>query len=263
MNNNPFSETFDDEHRESAEGFVLDLGGFEGPLHLLLNLARSQKVDLRRISLVDLCNQYFDFLSEAKTLRVEIAADYLIMAAWLIFLKSELLLPTAPLDEENNAEEMSQNLKLQLLRLDAFRKVSVKLMSSDQLDRDFFSRGEKDVLKTSKEIVYTASLLEMLQAYARLKTKEDFEPLHLNRPFILSIDEALKGINKKLKDFVDWQKLEEFVPRLWKNNSQRKRAATATNFSVFLELARLQKVEIMQADLFSPLYLRGINNNFK
>ena len=185
------------------------------------------------------------------------------MAAWLIFLKSELLLPTAPLDEENNAEEMSQNLKLQLLRLDAFRKVSVKLMSSDQLDRDFFSRGEKDVLKTSKEIVYTASLLEMLQAYARLKTKEDFEPLHLNRPFILSIDEALKGINKKLKDFVDWQKLEEFVPRLWKNNSQRKRAATATNFSVFLELARLQKVEIMQADLFSPLYLRGINNNFK
>ena len=237
--------------------FILDLKGFEGPLHLLLNLSRTQKVDLRKISLVDLCDQYLEFISKAKKLRIEVAADYLIMAAWLVYLKSELILPTDPFAGDNSAEEQAQNLKFQLLRLDAMRSASVQLMSNDQLGRDFFVRGNEDNIKKSKNIVYTASLLEILQAYAQLKTKDDFEPLHLKQSFILTPKQALEIIHKILSISVDWQQLENFVPEEWKKNARKTRTATATNFSVFLELARLKKVEIMQSEPFAPLYFRG------
>ena len=237
--------------------FILDLKGFEGPLHLLLNLSRTQKVDLRKISLVDLCDQYLEFISEAKKLRIEIAADYLIMAAWLVYLKSELILPTDPFTADNTAEELAQNLKFQLLRLDAMRTASIQLISNDQLGRDFFVRGKEDTIRKSKNIVYTASLLEVLQAYAQLKTRDDFEPLHLKQSFILTPEKALEIINKILSTSVDWQRLENFVPKEWKKSACKTRTATATNFSVFLELARLKKVEIMQSEPFAPLYFRG------
>ena len=265
MNKNSFSESFSDlskeKYKENVKNFILDLQGFEGPLHLLLNLSRVQKVDLRQISLVDLCDQYLEFISEAKKLRIEVAADYLIMAAWLVYLKSELLLPSDQLDEEHNADELAQNLKFQLLRLDALRGASVQLMSTDQLGRDFFARGKEDTIKTSKKIVYTASLLEVLQAYAQLKTKDDFEPLHLKQQFILSPEQALETINKMLKLSVDWQLLESFVTDAWKNSLLQTRTATATNFSVFLELARIKKVEIIQSELFAPLYVRSMEGS--
>jgi segregation and condensation protein A len=265
MTSNIFSskaESLDNDHHDvTGKRFTLDLKGFEGPLHLLLNLSRSQKVDLRKISLVDLCDQYLDFISEAKKLRIEIAADYLIMAAWLVYLKSELILPKDQLNGDDNAEELAQNLKLQLLRLDAMRNAAIQLMSSDQLDRDFFRRGKEDIIKNSKNIVYSASLLEVLQAYAQLKAKDDFKPLHIKQSFILTPEQALETINKMLKLSVDWQLLENFVPEAWKKTSRRTRTATATNFSVFLELARLQKVELMQSELFAPLYLRSIEES--
>ena len=162
MNINSFPNKVTDCKNNEYKNFILDLKGFEGPLHLLLNLSRSQKVDLRKISLVDLCDQYLDFISEVRKLKIEIAADYLIMASWLVFLKSELLLPQDEFDEGIDAEKLAQNLKFQLLRLDAMRQAAVKLMSSDQLDRDFFKRGEEDIPVSTKEIVYTASLFDML-----------------------------------------------------------------------------------------------------
>ena len=262
MTNSVFSGTTDaiDNNRRNGivQNFTLDIKGFEGPLHLLLNLSRSQKVDLRKISLVDLCDQYLEFISVAKRLRIEIAADYLIMAAWLVYLKSELLLPNEQLDGDTNAEDLAQNLKFQLLRLDAMRTAAVKLMSNDQLGRDFFERGQQDTIKKTKNIIYTATLLEILQAYAQLKTKGDFEPLHLKTAFIFTPEQALKVINRRLKSSIDWQQLENFVPEAWKKNPRRTRMATATNFSVFLELARLKKVEIMQTELFAPLFLRSM-----
>ncbi|MDG2474653.1 MAG: ScpA family protein, partial [Paracoccaceae bacterium] len=224
-----------------------------------LNLSRAQKVDLRKISLVDLCDQYLNFISEAKKLKIEIAADYLIMASWLVFLKSELLLPKSKFDEENNFDELAENLKFQLIRLDAMRKVSVKLMSSDQLNRDFFKRGEKEDFKSSKKVVYTSSLLDMLQAYAGLKTKEDFKPLHLKRLFVFTPEEALEIMNEKLRLSIDWQTLDKFVPKLWRQEPQKRRAAIATSFAVSLEQARLKRVEIMQAEMFAPLYLRKVD----
>jgi segregation and condensation protein A len=261
MNMNVSTVTSFEENTDELTNFIIDLDGFEGPLHLLLNLSRTQKVDLRKISLVDLCDQYLDFISKVKDLKIEIAADYLIMAAWLVYLKSELLLPLDPLDDTNTAEELGQNLKFQLLRLDAMRKASVTLMAGDQLDRDFFCRGREDTMAHTKEIVHTASLLDLLQAYARLKTKDDFEPLHLKRSSILTPEQALENINRKLKTSVDWTLLESFTPKSWKVNAQRRRTATATSFSVFLELARLGKVEIRQVEIFAPIYLREIKIN--
>ena len=260
MKTDAFTAIRDDQKTDRFPKFMLDLKGFEGPLHLLLNLSRAQKVDLRQISLVELCDQYLDFISAAKKLEIEIAADYLIMAAWLIFLKSELLLPKEVSDLADDHEDLAQNLRFQLLRLDAMRHAAVKLMSSDQLDRDFFARGEKDIHADSKAVVHTASLLDMLQSYARLKTKEDFEPLHLKRSFVLTPEEALKIINKKLKLSIDWLQLEQFIPKFWRHDTKRKRTAMATNFAVFLELARLNKVEIMQAETFAPLYLRKLED---
>ena len=260
MNTDVFSAISDDHKTDRFTNFILDLKGFEGPLHLLLNLSRAQKVDLKQISLVELCDQYLGFISVAKKLEIEIAADYLIMAAWLVFLKSELLLPKEDSDLVGNFEDVAQNLKFQLLRLDAMRNAAVKLMSSDQLGRDFFVRGENEIQTNSKEIVHTATLLDILQSYARLKTKEDFEPLHLKRSFVLTPEEAFKIINKKLKLSIDWEQLEQFIPKLWRQDPKRKRTAMATNFAVFLELARINEVEIMQAEMFAPLYLRKLED---
>ena len=239
----------------------ISIDEFNGPLDVLLDLVDKKKYDIKKIPILDLCDQYLEFISEAKKLRIEVAADYLIMAAWLVHLKSELLLPSDQLDEEHNADELARNLKFQLLRLDALRGASVQLMSTDQLGRDFFARGKEDTIKTSKKIVYTASLLEVLQAYAQLKTKDDFEPLHLKQQFILSPEQALETINKMLKLSVDWQLLESFVTDAWKNSSLQTRTATATNFSVFLELARVKKVEIIQSELFAPMYVRSMEGS--
>ena len=256
MNINSFPSEATDIENIEEKSFVLDLKGFEGPLHLLLNLSRSQKVDLRKISLVDLSDQYLNFIAEARKLKIEIAADYLIMASWLVFLKSELLLPQEECAEGIDAEELAQKLKFQLLRLDAMRQAAVKLMSSDQLDRDFFRRGEENIPVRTKEIEYTASLLDMLQAYAGLKTKDHVKPFHLNRTFVFNTDDALKIINEKLSACIEWTELEQFVPKLWREDPRRRRTAIATNFAVSLEQARLKRIEIMQAEMFGPLYLR-------
>ena len=140
------------------------------------------------------------------------------------------------------------------------RNVSARLMASDQLGRDFFQRGEEDVTCDSREVVYTASLLDVLQAYARLKTKDDFEPLHLKRSFVVTPEQALEIINTKLKKSTDWQELKKFVPEIWKKTPQSNRTAMATSFAVFLELARLKKVDIMQSEIFAPMYLRRTEN---
>ena len=260
MNINSSSKKSDASLYWYENNFILDLKGFEGPLHLLLNLSRDQKVDLRKISLVELCDQYLNFISEAKLLKIEIAADYLIMATWLVLLKSELLLPKDEVDEDLKSSDLEENLKFRLLRLDAMRNAGVKLLSRDQLYRDFFKRGDCEEHKKSKGIIYTASLLDILQAYAGLKTKEKFEPLKLKKAAIFSSDDALEIINKKLKMTVDWLNIDQFVPALWRKEPQKRRAAVATNFSVALEQARLRRIEIIQAKMFAPIYCRKAEN---
>ena len=260
MRKNSVSFVSNDPKDYDEKSFVLDLEGFEGPLHLLLDLSRTQKVDLRKISLIAICDQYLNFISRLKKLKIEIAADYLIMASWLVLLKSELLLPEEELNEAGCATDLAHNLKFQLLRLDAMRTAAVRLVSGNQLGRDFFKKGNEEVFSSSKEMTYTASLLDILQAYASLRTKEDFEPLHLLRSFVFSPEEALKIMNKKLGAAFDWQKLEEFVPKLWRIEPRRRRTAIATNFAICLEQARLKRFELRQTEMFAPLYLRKADN---
>ncbi|MEO0914363.1 MAG: ScpA family protein, partial [Pseudomonadota bacterium] len=166
MPDDQFVETSSPEARLAAEALVIDVDGYEGPLDLLLTLARTQKVDLRRISVLALAEQYLRFVEDAKKLRIELAADYLVMAAWLAFLKSRLLLPPDPAEEGPSGEDLAAHLAFQLERLEAMRRAAAQLMGRDQLGRDFFARGEPQVVTTKRKVEYQASVLDLMQAYA-------------------------------------------------------------------------------------------------
>src|SRR5210317_1428575 len=173
----PFEEdTISVADRLSAEALIVDVDGFEGRLDVLLMLSRTQKVDLRKISVLALAEQYLAFVEKAKTLRIELAADYLVMAAWLAFLKSRLLLPPDPADEGPSGEELAAHLAFQLERLSAMRDCAAKLMARDQKGRDFFVRGVPEGVTRVRKVRYTATLLDLMQGYARLRTKDDFRP---------------------------------------------------------------------------------------
>ena len=162
--------------RLAAEALIVDVDGFEGPLDLLLTLSRTQKVDLRKISVLGLAEQYMAFINEARALRIELAADYLVMAAWLAFLKSRLLLPPDPEDEGPSGEDLAAHLAFQLERLAAMREAAAKLMARDQIGRDFFVRGIPENVSRVRKVTYEASILDLMQAYARLRTRDEFRP---------------------------------------------------------------------------------------
>src|SRR5210317_1439953 len=167
----PFEEdTISVADRLSAEALIVDVDGFEGPLDLLLTLSRTQKVDLRKISVLALAQQYLAFVERAKALRIELAADYLVMAAWLAFLKSRLLLPPDPSDEGPSGEELAAQLAFQLERLQAMRDAAAQLMARDQLGRDFFARGQSEMVTRVRKVTYSATLLDLMQGYARIRT---------------------------------------------------------------------------------------------
>jgi segregation and condensation protein A len=198
--------------RRAAEAFVVDVDGFEGPLDLLLNLARTQKVDLRAISVLALVEQYLIFIEEARALRLELAADYLVMAAWLAFLKSRLLVPAEPGDEGPSAEDMAAHLAFQLERLAAMRDVAAKLMARDRLGQDRFVRGMPEATGTARTVEYTASLIELLQAYSRVRTRDDFRPYAMDRDEVLTLEQALDRLRPLVGDLADWTDLMAFLP---------------------------------------------------
>ncbi len=162
-------------------GLVVDVDGFEGPLDLLLSLSRTQKVDLRRISVLQLAEQYLAFVDQAKALRIELAADYLVMAAWLAYLKSRLLLPPDPAAEGPSGEDLAAHLAFQLERLSAMRDVAARLMGRDQMGRDFFPRGIPEDVTRTRKVIWTATLLDLMQGYARIRTRDEFRPYSMDR----------------------------------------------------------------------------------
>ncbi|MEO1274365.1 MAG: ScpA family protein [Pseudomonadota bacterium] len=246
----------DTEARRAAEALVVDVDGFEGPLDLLLTLSRTQKVDLRRISVLALAQQYLAFVEEAKRLRIELAADYLVMAAWLAFLKSRLLLPPDPEDTGSSGEDLAADLAFQLERLEAMRRVAAELMARDRLGRDVFARGEPEAVRDTKTVRYSATLIELLQAYARIKTKDAFLPLHLSRSPVLTMEEALDRLRGLIGDAITWQEIEAFLPDGWRQDPSRRRSALAATFAASLELVKAGRAEIRQEGTFAPLSLR-------
>ena len=244
------------EARLAAEALVVDVDGYEGPLDLLLTLARSQKVDLRRVSILRLAEQYLGFVEAAKRLRIELAADYLVMAAWLAFLKSRLLLPPDPAEEGPSGEEMAAHLAFQLERLEAMRDAAARLMARDQLGRDVFARGETEKVTRDVRVTWTASLIDLMRAYARIKTRDDFTPLHLGRGPVFTMEQALERMRGLLGTAVEWTQLSAWLPEDWRQAPERRRSATAASFAAALELVKAGRAEIRQEGTFAPIYVR-------
>lgn len=242
--------------RLDDEALIVDVDGYEGPLDLLLTLSRRQKVDLRRISVLQLAEQYLRFVEAARALRIELAADYLVMAAWLAFLKSRLLLPPDPTEEGPSAEDLAAHLAFQLERLEAMREAAGRLMGRDRLGREFFARGAPETHAIEKRTQHTATLLELIQAYARLRTRDQFRPYAFDRTDIYPLETALERLRGMIGEAVQWADLAGFLPPGWRAAGARRRSALASTFAASLELAKQGQLDIQQSETFAPIRLR-------
>ncbi|MDP5216033.1 ScpA family protein [Ruegeria sp. 2205SS24-7] len=242
--------------RLAAEALIVDVDGFEGPLDVLLTLSRTQKVDLRKISVLELAHQYLAFVERAKELRIELAADYLVMAAWLAFLKSRLLLPPDPEDEGPSGEELAAHLAFQLERLQAMRDVAARLMARDQLGRDFFRRGQGEDVTRLRTVTYSATLLDLMQGYARIRTRDEFRPFVMDREAVFTMEQALDRMRGLIGFAGSWTEMASYLPEGWELDPMRRRSATASTFAASLELVKEGHLEIRQSDTFAPIHLR-------
>ena len=242
--------------RVASESLIIDVDGYEGPLDLLLTLSRTQKVDLRKISVLDLAVQYLMFIERATALRIELAADYLVMAAWLAFLKSRLLLPPDPKEDGPSGDELAAHLAYQLERLQAMRDCAAKLMARDRLGKDRFVRGLPEDVSRRRTVIYTANLLDLMQGYARIRTKDDFRPFVLDRDAVITMEQALTRMRGLIGFTGDWTDIISYLPEDWLNDPQKRKSATASTFAASLELAKEGNIEIRQGELYAPIEIR-------
>lgn len=243
------------EDTSMAAALVLNLDGFEGPIDVLLTLARDQKVDLTKISILELAEQYLVFVNEARRLRLELAADYLVMAAWLAYLKSRLLLPADEEGEEPTGEEMAAALAFQLQRLEAIREAGENLFQRALLGRDVFARGAPEGIRVVTKSVYEASLYELLQAYGAIQRRGGkATPLRIEQMELYTMDQALERLERALGALPDWATLASFLPDGLKG--LKRRSAIAATFLASLELARSGRMQLRQDGRFGPIYVR-------
>lgn len=244
--------------RDSAprgDRLVLDIEGFEGPLDLLLNLARTQKVDLTKISILQLVEQYLVFIAEARRVALELAADYLVMAAWLAYLKSRLLLPEEDNPDEPSGEELAARLQFQLLRLEAMRERSAQLMSRHRQGRDVFRRGMPEGVRLVRHSKYELTIYELLHAYASQQRRLEPSTYRIVRQPVYTMEELLHRLEPLMGKVVDWTTLEAFLPKEAKD-PLRRRSAMAASFAAMLEMTRQGRIELRQAAPFTPIYIR-------
>lgn len=241
----------------AGDAFIVDVDGFEGPLDLLLALARTQKVDLSKIAILPLVEQYLTFIAAAQQLKLEIAADYLVMAAWLAYLKSKLLIPRDKEDPAtHSAEEMAQRLAFRLMRLEAMRDSAARLMTRKRLGRDVFARGLPEHVKTIKDTTYTAEVYDLLKAYAeqRRRTVKVVHVVKARR--VWSIKDARLRLERLIGATAgDWTQLDLFLEQ-YLPNGEEERTALASSFGATLEMAREGLVELRQDEPFAPIYMR-------
>ena len=263
MNQVPHPSLFEPEDEWQGPGatasddraLYLELDGWEGPLDLLLDLARRQKVDLRKISILGLVDQYLTYIDQAEALRLELAADYLVMAAWLAYLKSALLLPREE-QEDPSPEELAMRLQLRLQRLGAMREAVARLMGRDRLGRDVFRRGAPEGLRVDRKNLWQCDWFELVQAYGQVKARTQ-PVVHMVRDrMVMTLDSALARVSSMLGVTLDWLELREFLPP--HADPRLRRSALASSFVAALELARLGKAELAQDETFGPLRLRQV-----
>jgi segregation and condensation protein A len=237
-----------------SDTLTLDIDGWEGPLDLLLALARTQKVDLKQISILALVEQYLTYVEQAKAIRLELAADYLVMAAWLAYLKSGLLLPRDP-EIEPSPEELALRLQLRLERLNAMREAGARLIGGDRLGRDVFARGMPEGLRTVRKALWQAEIYDLIAAYGQINAR--------NRPVmhvvadraVMTLEAALERVSALVGARIDWSAIESFLPE--GADGPFRKSALASSFLAALELARLGRVELRQKSPFAPLYLKA------
>jgi segregation and condensation protein A len=240
----------------SAAELVVDLEGYEGPIDMLLTLAREQKVDLTRISILQLADQYLAFIAAARRLRLELAADYLVMAAWLAYLKSRLLLPDPQPPDEPSGAELAAALTHQLQRLEAMQQTGARLMARPQLGRDVFARGAPEGLPRVLRPVWEVTLYDLLKAYGEQRQRKEASVLHIEATELYSMDDALHRLERLVGRVPEWRTLMSFLPRGLRDGVVG-RSAVAATFAASLELVRAGKLELRQDSTFGPIYLRS------
>jgi len=256
-------DSFEQDERRAPDSvddgqFVLDLDGYEGPIDVLLALARDQKVDLTKLSILDLADQYLEFVARARRLRLELAADYLVMAAWLAYLKSKLLLPEPEGEGEPTGAELAAALAYQLQRLEAMQDSGARLMARAQLGREVFSRGAPEPIRIVAKPIYQLTLYELLRAYGSHVTRHQRpQTLHILPMELYSMDEALRRLGDMLGHMPDWTVLTSFLPEGYGDELQR-RSAIAATFAASLEMVRAGRAQLRQDGTFGPIFLRSV-----
>ena len=247
-------EEFDERPIRQSDELTLNLDGWEGPLDLLLSLARAQKVDLAQISILQLVEQYLAYLGEARALKLEIAADYLVMAAWLAYLKSCLLLPKDP-EQDPSPEEIALRLQMRLQRLDAMREAGARLLGRDRIGRDVFLRGAPEGLRLIRKAAWQVRDFDLFAAYGvvRARTQPAMHVVHARA--VMTLEEAIERVNKMIGMALEWTFLESFLPQ--SQDPQFRRSALASSFLAALELARRGRLEIAQDEAFAPIRLKA------
>ena len=246
-------EDFEERPVRQSDELNLTLDGWEGPLDLLLNLARAQKVDLTQISILELVEQYLIYLAEARALKLEIAADYLVMAAWLAYLKSCLLLPKDP-EQDPSPEEIALRLQLRLQRLDAMREAGARLFGRDRIGRDVFLRGAPEGLRLIRKAAWQVRDFDLFAAFGvvRARTQPAMHVVHARS--VMTLDEAIERVGKMIGMALDWTCLESFLPST--QDPQFRRSCLASSFLAALELAKRGRLEIAQDEAFAPIRLK-------
>jgi segregation and condensation protein A len=252
----PVESPFEQEVQgENETAFLVDVDGFEGPLDLLLELARRQKVDLHKISVLALAEQYLAFVEAARSLRLELAADYLVMAAWLAYLKSRLLLPQAPKDEEPPAEDLAAALAFRLQRLEAIRVAAEALVNRPRLGRDMFQRGQPEGIDVVRSPQWEASLFDLLSAYARQRQKKALAKVTFKPRYVWTLAEAREALQRLIGQAVDWTVLDSFLVS-YCTTPEARRTVRASALSASLELVREGAITLRQDRAFAPLWIK-------
>ncbi len=250
-------DSFEDarESHGPAPALVVDVEGYEGPLDVLLSLARDQKVDLTQISILQLADQYLAFVADARRANLELAADYLVMAAWLAYLKSRLLLPDLGREDEPSGEEMAAALAFQLRRLEAMRDAGTKVLARPRLGREVFARGAPETPTVTETTVYEATLYDLLRAYGRIKRRGADSTLHIEAWSLYTVEDAMRRLRRLLGAGVPgWQSLWRFLPEGLRGGVEA-RSALASTFAASLEMAREGHLRLRQDGAFGPIYL--------
>jgi segregation and condensation protein A len=243
------------ERAESEPAFCVDLDGFEGPLDLLLELARRQKVDLHRISVLALAEQYLEFIEAVRRVRLELAADYLVMAAWLAYLKSRLLLPEPPKGEEADAADLANALALRLRRLEAIRGAAGQLVNRPRLGRDMFARGQPEGVQTIASTQWQANLYDLLSAYASQRQKRALSRVTVRQRVVWSLGEAREALERIVGRALDWTVLDDYLFE-YCATPEMARTVRASSFSASLEMVREGELDLRQERPFAPIWLR-------